>query len=243
MSEADSKAMHETQVIQSSNEALRPKANSTAMLVVLTVVAMLSGFLVVMMVQLTAPAIAENKRLAIEKAVFQVIPGAVERRDFHLDAGGSLIPGEGPDTLYAGYDADGKLLGVAIEGSAQGYADSVRQLWGYGVECQCVTAFTIIKFAETPGLGDKVLTDAGFLANFGALEARLNAAGDALANAIVTVKHGTKKHPWEVDAISGATITSRAVGKGINDSAQHFLPHLVPQLDVLRAPKAASQGE
>ena len=30
---------------------------------------------------------------------------------------------------------------------------------------------------------------------------------------IKTVKHGSKKNPWEIDAISGATISSRAVGR------------------------------
>ena len=31
-------------------------------------------------------------------------------------------------------------------------------------------------------------------------------------------------------AISGATITSKAIGRGINDSAQKLLPRLLPQL-------------
>ena len=54
------------------------------------------------------------------------------------------------------------------------------------------------------------------------------------SNAIVTVKHGSKTKPWEVDAISGATITSRAVGKAINDAAQVLLPRVAPNLDKLK---------
>ncbi len=65
---------------------------------------------------------------------------------------------------------------------------------------------------ETPGIGDKILTDKDFLANFNALDVQLNADLTALANEVKTVKHGTKTEPWQVDAISGATITSRAVG-------------------------------
>ena len=56
----------------------------------------------------------------------------------------------------------------------------------------------------------------------------------ALANEVKVVKHGAKTQPWQVDAISGATVTSRAVGKGINDAAQLLLPRLVPRLDQLR---------
>jgi len=51
---------------------------------------------------------------------------------------------------------------------------------------------------------------------------------------VKTVKHGSKTNPWEIDAISGATVTSKAVGKGINDSAQRLLPLMVPHLDQLK---------
>ncbi|MEW8061985.1 MAG: FMN-binding protein, partial [Candidatus Thiodiazotropha sp.] len=87
--------------------------------------------------------------------------------------------------------------------------------------------------AETPGLGDKIITDANFVANFEALDARLSGDGQALENEIVTVKHGSKQNPWEIDAISGATISSKAVGKALNQSAKRLLPDLVPQLDKL----------
>ena len=55
---------------------------SFAMLRTLSLVAGLSGFLVVLTYQITLPLIEENKRIAIERALFKVIPGAVSRRDF-----------------------------------------------------------------------------------------------------------------------------------------------------------------
>ncbi|MGA8879556.1 MAG: FMN-binding protein, partial [Azonexus sp.] len=91
----------------------------------------------------------------------------------------------------------------------------------------------VVAMRETPGIGDKILVDKEFLANF-PLEAKVSADLKVLANAIVTVKHGSKTKPWEVDAISGATITSRAVGKAINDAAQALLPRVVPNLDKLK---------
>ena len=39
----------------------------------------------------------------------------------------------------------------------------------------------------------------------------------------------------KIDAIAGATITSRAVGKGINEAAQVLLPRLVPNLEKIRS--------
>ena len=63
---------------------------------------------------------------------------------------------------------------------------------------------------------------------------KLNAELSALANEVKAVKHGTKSNPWQIDAIAGATVTSRAVGKAINDSAQLLLPKLLPQIEQLR---------
>jgi electron transport complex protein RnfG len=90
---------------------------------------------------------------------------------------------------------------------------------------------------ETPGIGDKIYTDEAFLKNFAALDAKLAADMKALAHAIKVVKHGSKQNPWEIDAISGATVTSKAVGKGINESAQKLLPLLLPNLDKLQGGK------
>ena len=87
---------------------------------------------------------------------------------------------------------------------------------------------------ETPGIGDKIITDKDFLANFVALDTRLNKELSGLANEVKTVKHGTKTKAWEIDAIAGATITSRAVGRAINQSAQALLPLVAPHLDKIR---------
>lgn len=200
-------------------------------------IAMLSGFLVVLVFQITKPMIEENQRRAIEAAVFQVIPGAVTRRDFFIDAQGIRPEVDDKQTdatrIYAGYDADGRLMGIAARAGAQGYADMIYLLLGYDPACECIRGIKVLKLAETPGLGDKIITDPAFRANFEALDARLDAAAKALANPIVTVKAGTKRNAWEIDAISGATISSKAVGKALNNSAQALLPLLVPRLDEL----------
>ena len=97
-------------------------------------------------------------------------------------------------------------------------------------QCQCITGISILQSTETPGLGDKIGTDPAFLANFAALDARLNGDGSALQNSIVTVKHGSKQHAWEIDAISGATVSSKAIGRMLDDSARALLPLLMPHV-------------
>ncbi|MDP1652870.1 MAG: FMN-binding protein, partial [Rhodocyclaceae bacterium] len=80
----------------------------------------------------------------------------------------------------------------------------------------------------------KIITDEAFLTNFKALDVRLDQALARLANEVKVVKHGSKTDAWQIDAISGATVTSRAVGKAINDSAQSLLPKLLPNIEQLR---------
>ena len=205
-------------------------------------IAMLSGLLVVLVFQYTKPIIAENQRIATEQAVFQVVPGASSRRDWILGvdglaSGGSDIEGQ---TVYAAYDDQGALIGIALAAAAQGYQDVVKLLYGYDPDCQCVRGIKILKMTETPGLGDKIAFDPAFLDNFEALDARLNAAGDALANPIHAVKHGKKQDAWQVDAISGATISSVAVANAINRSLQHAAPLL--QRDLTRLKPVTTTG-
>lgn len=222
----------------SGNTAVQaPDTRSLAMIRTLGLIATLSGLLVVLVFELTKPAIEANKQELIEKAVFQVIPGATKRRDFIVTETDVTPAAQANDkgiTIYAGYDGNGKLMGVAAEAAAQGYADIIRLLYGYSPQCECITGIRILKLSETPGLGDKIITDADFVANFDALEAKLDAGMSSLLNPITTVKHGTKQNPWEIDAISGATISSKAVGKALNDSAQHLLPRLLPHIRKLQ---------
>jgi Predicted NADH:ubiquinone oxidoreductase, subunit RnfG len=145
------------------------------------------------------------------------------------------VPGLKGTNVYAGYDAEGKLTGLAAEGRAQGYSGAVETIYAYTPSCQCITGVKVIKQTETPGLGDKVITNKDFVANFDKLDATVK--GDALANAIVAVKHGSKKNPWEIDAISGATISSKAIAKGLNGSAQDVLPKVVPLLSQMEGAK------
>jgi len=217
----------------------RPDNASTRMILVLSAIAMMSGFLVVLVSQVTAPMIAENQRLAIEKALVKIIPGSVVYKKYILHDGVVSLPESVSDgePFYAGYDADDKLLGVASNASAQGYADMIYLLYSYEPECECIRGFQVLKMAETPGLGDKIIKDKNFQKNFDALDASLDVEGKALKNSIVTVKHGSKEHDWQIDAISGATVSSKAVGKAINKSAQVLLPQLVPLVPQLQNPE------
>ncbi len=215
-----------------------PPTPTRAMIVTLGLVAALCGVVIVGAYEGSLSAVQDNRRVAMQRAIDKVLPGAHRTVAFNALADGTVraagaagAPPAGALVFHAAYDAGGQLVGIAAEGAAKGYADTVRVLFGYSPRCACVVGIGVVSMRETPGIGDKILFDPGFLANFKALDVQLRADLQGLAHEVTTVKHGTKTQPWQVDAISGATITSRAVGRAINDAAQALLPRLVPRLE------------
>jgi len=224
-----------------SEAAIQPVTPSAAMIRTLGILSTICGVLIVSAYQVTLEPVAANKKIALERAVFKVIPGAASVREFvassaGIEPAGATVP-EGGVKLYAAYDQAGALKGIAAEGAGKGYADTVRVMYAYDPARQVITGIGVVSMRETPGIGDKIYTDQAFLNNFVALDVTLAADMKALAHAVKVVKHGSKQNPWEIDAIAGATVTSKAVGRGINDSAQKLLPLLVPHLDKLQGGK------
>lgn len=223
-----------------------------AMIRTLGLIAMFAGLSVVLVFEYTDPIIKEKERLALEKAVFEVIPGVEQekatRASYALDADGLVRLDEteaGEANLFAVYDGSGELAGIALQGAAQGYQDVVRTLFAYDPGCECIVGLTVMKSTDTPGMGDKktVEGNANFMANFEALSVELTADKSSVAHPVETVKNGTKAQPWEVDAISGATITSRAIGNGIRETTDKLLPLIaqhLPEIESLPETEAAS---
>jgi len=208
------------------------------MIATMVLVSSICGVLIVGAFEGTQDAIAENKRITLERAVFKVLPGAASVKEYvATPAGIQQLSGampEGGVKFYVAYDQAGALKGIAAEAAGKGYADTVRVLYGYDPQRQAIIGIGVVSMRETPGIGDKIITDQAFLKNFEALDVRVNAEMTALANAVKVVKHGTKTDPWQIDAIAGATVTSKAVGRGINESAQKLMPLLVPHIKELQ---------
>ena len=224
----------------SAREAIRPPApaasSSFAMVACLGGMAALSGLLLAITYQATFARIQSNKEQALKAAIFMVLPGADEQRSFEVKPDGTMVPlegeGKGVEKVYAGFSG-GRFVGVAMEASAQGYGDMIRVLYGYDPESEQIVGFKVLDSKETPGLGDKIAKEP-FLQNFQGLDVKLDADGASLVHAVETVKNGEKEHAWEIDGISGATISSKAVGRMLQESTSRMLPLIRKQLGVLR---------
>lgn len=218
--------------------ARTPTVSSAKMIGTLGGVCMAAGFLIVLAVQATQARIADNKRAAVEKAVFDVLPNAVKRASYaYEDDAPRLLTDDAEAvavTLYAGYDESGQLVGVALPAAKQGYADVIRILYGYDPRSGQIVGMTVLESKETPGLGDKIEKDPAFLANFESLDTALDETGNALRNPIQFVKNGEKTDPWQIDGIVGATISSKAIAEMLDQSAGELVPYVVRHQDLLK---------
>jgi electron transport complex protein RnfG len=181
---------------------------------------LLSGLIIVSVFEATLPTITEYKAKVLKEAVFKVLPGISSMQELAY-RDGRMVEATGDeeeeDKLFGGYDADGMLVGYAIPNAGPGFQDTIRLLYGYLPQERRVVGMEILQSRETPGLGDKIYKDADFVASFRALSADPQ---------IVTVKKGTRSAANEVDAITGATISSKAVVQIINRGNQRWNPRL-----------------
>ncbi len=224
--------------ISAQTSQSQPSTGSLAMIRTLGGVATLSGVLLALVYQATFAIIEENKQEKVREAVFAVIPDATQQVRFVLQESNKLRPADGGKAsdgaaLFGGYDGQGRLVGVAIEASGQGYGDIIRVIYGYAPEESQLTGLKVLESKETPGLGDRISSEE-FRENFQGMDMALNAGKSGLVHPIEFVKHGNKTEPWQVDGISGATISSKAVTKMVRESTQKVLPVVRANLSVLK---------
>ena len=213
----------------------KSQSGSFKMLRAMVGIGVLCALLIVLTYEGTLPRVEKLRAAALEKAIFKVLPGTVSTQTFHLNSQNTFIAiGEEEvdgSLVYAGYDGNDQLIGVAIEGRGMGYADIISILYGFDVANEKIVGIYVLESKETPGLGDKIEKDPNFLANFEALDVTLSENKSTVQNKIVPVKNGEKNNPWEVDGITGATISSRAIGNILGESTMEWAPLIVRNLE------------
>ncbi len=200
--------------------------SSFRLIATLGIAGFFSGLILVSAFLYTRPIIEQNRMEALQEAIFQVLPGVtrfetLELRDGQLVEIGEekeeAPPGDAPRQIYAGYNEQGGLVGFAISSEEPGYQDLIVALFGYDPEEEEVIGLEILESKETPGLGDKIMKDPEFKANFEALEVEPQ---------IRVVPKGEKEKPNQIEAITGATISSKAVGRLVEKGLEEWRPHI-----------------
>lgn len=209
-----------------SKQAEHKNANNSAawrLVFVLTFAGIVSGFLIVMIYQLTLPTITTNKANELKEAVFTVLPQATKMLELSyqhstlVSEARASSSEENQQPIYAGFNDNNELVGYAIPAQGAGFQDTIKILYGYKPESRMIIGMAVLDSRETPGLGDKIYKDKNFVASFSAL---------ATNTPIRAVKNSNKAKTSEIDAITGATISSKAVVRIINSSNEIWLPRI-----------------
>lgn len=147
----------------------------------------------------------------------------------HLNDMKTLLPGSENFTVepYDGEDANIRSVhkgetGFVVETVTYGYAGEITMLVGVSNEGK-VTGLVVRELHETYGLGANALTDVDFLKQFlnGSGEFAIATSGeDAFSGATGTVEESTGE-ATEVDALTGATVTSKAIVRAINSAISY----------------------
>lgn len=163
------------------------------------------------------PKIEENKINETRHKIPEIILGSAQAEELAKE-GRSLIikphtvtvEKQGlkiPYTVYEARYSDGKPAGWVAKSSGQGYADKIELLVGFSPSIDAITGVFILNQKETPGLGNKIIT----------VDWRQQFAGIKTVQPIEVVKSG-KQNPSQIDAITGATISSRSVTRIVNNT-------------------------
>ncbi len=186
--------------------------------IILTVITVVAGFLLGLVHDVTKQPIADaeyRKQQAAYKTVFADASTFEAYAEFDADAATKAAA----DAGYANDLVEGAQVALDASGNPLGYVITVTSTEGsqanitlsMGVTLEGVlNGYETTKISETPGLGSKV-ADADFKAQF---------EGKSVENFTVT-KTGAASDS-EIDALSGATISTRAVTNAVNAGLAYF---------------------
>jgi electron transport complex protein RnfG len=170
-------------------------------------------------VQLTlSPRIEANKINETMQKVPELVLGiekaaALDKTGGKLEIVSMIIPiaENGKKKTYNVFKAadNKKPVGWVIKAKGQGYADKIELLLGLDPGAETITGLFIIDQKETPGLGNKIVD----------FEWRSQFIKKRTGKNLNVVKTGAQA-PNDIDSITGATISSRAVCSIINKTVK-----------------------
>lgn len=198
------------------------------LVVTLTGIAMVAALALALVFSVTEAPIAQAELEKKLESISAVLPHFVNQPlDDSTESGGYLF--------YAARDESGAITALAFQATSQeGYSGTIELLAGITTDGRIISV-RVLKQLETPGLGSKITTpewigqfnDASFENK--TFEVRKDNAGSA------------EKPP--IDAITGATISSRAVTKALRLGLEHYQKNRDAILSAINARAAAPQGD
>jgi len=174
----------------------------------LIVASFLFGLLIAVTNAAWAPRIEQNKIEKLNRLMTSLLPKAAE---FELEAELEIKSAKGKkikSKVYKALSDTGKCVGYCFNASGSGFADKIELVVAVDKDFQKIAGFDCLASNETPGFGDRIK-----------LPPYRNQFAGAPAGILELIKTGDAgKIDSEIVAISGATVSSEAVVKIINNS-------------------------
>jgi len=171
------------------------KTGVLRMILALAAVGILSGIVLVFVYNYAMPKIMVNARAETEKAIRDIFPGTVQIKKT-AEKGVFKAEGKG-----------GKLLGYAVLADGNGYQGEIKMIIGLDAGVSKMEGMEVLESQETPGLGAEI-AGGKFRKQFDGL---------SVTHPIEYVKNQKALEPYQVESITGATISSSAVVNILND--------------------------
>lgn len=184
------------------------KSTLPNMLLSLTSICVVSGAILAAVNNITAGPIAASKTAALETAIKAVTP---EFNNKPTEEAYMAPTGNGDSLKIYPAKMDGQLVGAAVESfTNKGFSGEIRVIVGFDTEGK-IKDYSVLQHSETPGLGSKMQewfrTDRN----------KQNVIGREVGSGLKVSKDG-----GDVDAITAATISSRAFLDAINRAYAAF---------------------
>lgn len=170
------------------------------MVIVLTSVAVIAGFLLGYVNKLTEEPIAQANAKALNDGIALVVPGFDNDPTAHPDT----IDLDGKNYIIYKATKGGNFIGAAIEATENGFGGVMKVLVGFDIEGKVID-YKLLQQSETPGLGTKA---ADWFKKGG--------KGDIIGKNPGDKPLTVSKDGGDIDAITASTISSRAFLKAIN---------------------------
>lgn len=165
------------------------------MITTLTLIGIISGGLLSQVSNWAAPQIEKHMQEAIRRAIATVHPEGARSEKVATDS----------MELYRVFGHDDTPAGYAMSVTGNGFSDKITLMVGVTEDLESITAIEILKQTDTPGLGAKIV-EPEFRDKFRNLRT---------VPQVVCTKNDNPA-PNEIQAITAATITSKAVVDIVN---------------------------
>lgn len=171
------------------------------MILSLVTICLVAGGILAGVYSLTQLTISAQKEQKLQAAILQVLPEGCTISDAEIIEG---------MTVYKGY-INGQWVGTAVQTEEIGFGGTIKIMVGFDADSKVIN-YQVLEHQETPGLGDKMGT--WFKTDKGNQNI-IGKKADGAFQVSKDVKGG-------IDAITAATISSRAFLKAINKAYTAF---------------------